>query len=74
MLNIEINNDISEEDINLNLNYNEMIILYNKEHKKLLLSLMENELKGYNIEEIVEVLVKYNWNKEKFLKELKINK
>ena len=74
MLNIEINNDTSEEDINLNLNYNEMIILYNKEHKKLLLSLMENELKGYNIEEIVEVLVKYNWNKEKFLKELKINK
>ena len=74
ILNIEINNDTSEEDLNLNLNYNEMIILYNKEHKKLLLSLMENELKGYNIEEIVEVLVKYNWNKEKFLKDLQLKK
>ena len=74
MLNIEINNDTSEEDLNLNLNYNEMIILYNKEHKKLLLSLTENELQGYNIEEIAEILVKYNWNKEKFLKDLRIKK
>ena len=73
-LNIEINEDKSEEELNLNLNYNEMIILYNKEHKKILKSLLENELKGYEAEEIIELLVKYNWNKEKFLKSMKFNK
>ena len=51
-----------------------MIILYNKEHKKILKSLLENELKGYQAEEIIELLVKYNWNKEKFLKSMKFNK
>ena len=67
-LNIEVNEDKEEEDLNLNLGYNELVILYNKEHKKLLYSLMENELKEYDVEQIIEILVQYNWNKEKFLK------
>ena len=48
-----------------------MVISYNKEHKKILVSLIENELKDYDAEEIVDLLIKYDWNKEKFLKNLK---
>ena len=48
-----------------------MVISYNKEHKKILVSLIENELKDYDAEEIVDLLIKYGWNKEKFLKNLK---
>ena len=67
-INIEINEDKSEENLNLKLLYNEMVILYNKEHKELLVSLMENELKGCDVNQIAEILVKFNWNKEKCLK------
>ena len=67
-LNIEVNNDKVEEDLNIKLNYNEMVIFYNKEHKEILVSLLENELKGYNPEQIVEILRKNNWNKEKCMK------
>ena len=45
-----------------------MVIFYNKEHKEILVSLLENELKGYNPEQIVEILRKNNWNKEKCMK------
>ena len=69
-LNIEVNEDKEEEDLNLKLLYNQMAILYNKEHKKILVSLIENELKGYDVEEIADELIKYNWNKEKFWKNL----
>jgi hypothetical protein len=45
-----------------------MVILYNKEHKQILVSLLENELAGNNIEDVLEVLLQYNWNKEEVLK------
>ena len=70
-LNIEVNEDKEEENLNLTLLYNEMVILYNKEHKKIIVDLMENELKGCDIDKIVEILIKYNWNKEKCLKNFK---
>ena len=66
--NIEINEDNEEEDLNLKLCFNEMVILYNKEHKQILVSLLENELAGNNIEDVLEVLLQYNWNKEEVLK------
>ena len=67
-INIEVNEDKEEENLNWKLLYNEMVILYSKEHKKLLISLMENELRGCDANKIVEMLIKYNWNKEKCLK------
>ena len=47
-----------------------MAILYNKEHKQLLDSLIENELKGYDVDEIIEAVVSFNWDKEKLLKHI----
>ena len=65
---IEINEDNEEEDLNLKLCFNEMAILYNKEHKRIMVSMLENELAGNNIEDVIEVLLQYNWNKEEVLK------
>ena len=70
-INIEVNEDEEEENMNLKLFYNEMAILYNKEHKKIIVDLVENELKGCDVDKIVETLFKYNWNKEKCLKNFK---
>ena len=67
-LNIEVNNDKEEENLNNKLNYSDKIIFYNKEHKKIIVSLLENELKGMDAEDFIDTLIKYNWNKEKFLK------
>ena len=74
VLNIDVNEDKAEEELNYKLFYNEMVILYNKEHKKILVNLIENEMKKYNPEEFVDVLIKYNWNKDKFLKNFEIKK
>lgn len=65
---IEINEDDEEEDLNLKLCFNEMAILYNKEHKQIMVSLLENELAGNSIDDILEVLLEFNWNKEEVLK------
>jgi len=65
---IEINEDDEEEDLNIKLCFNEMAILYNKEHKQIMVSLLENELAGNNIDDVIEVLLQYNWNKEEVLK------
>ena len=73
-INIEVNEDEEEENMNLKLFYNEMAILYNKEHKKIIVDLVENELKGCDVDKIVETLSKYNWNKEKCLKNFKKEK
>ena len=66
--NIEINEDMEEENLNFKLCYNEMAILFNKEHKKLLTSLIENELKGYDVDDIIELIISFNWDKEQLLK------
>ena len=69
-INIEINEDKDEEQLNYKLFFNEMVILYNKEHKQIMVSLLENELKEYkyNSDNIIDILLKYKWNKEKVLK------
>lgn len=67
-INIEINEDNDEENLNSKLCFNEMVILYNKEHKNILISLLENELKGYNSDDIIDLVLEYNWDKKKILK------
>ena len=64
---IEINEDNEEENLNSKLCFDEMAILYNKEHKKILISLLENQLKGYQVDEIVDLVINYKWNKEKII-------
>ena len=73
---IEINEDQNEEKLNNNdlINNNENIICYNKEHKEILLSLLENHLNGQNPIEVINELIKYNWDKEKMLENSIINK
>ena len=68
--NIEINEDTEEENLNMKLCFNEMAIIYNKEHKKILVYLLENELKGYQVEEIIDLVINFKWNKEKIIKYL----
>ena len=65
---IEINEDKDEENMNFKLFFNEMAILYNKEHKNILISLIENELKGYNVDEFIDVIINFNWDIKKVLK------
>ena len=65
---IEINEDKDEENMNFKLFFNEMGILYNKEHKKLMISLLENEMKGYKVDDVIDLIIHYNWDKEKLLK------
>ena len=68
--NIEMNEDAEEENLNMQLCFNEMAIIYNKEHKKILVYLLENELKGYQVEEIIDLVINFKWNKEKIIKYL----
>ena len=51
------------------INNNEMIICYNKQHKEILISLMENEFKEEKPINVIESLIKHNWNKEKVIEE-----
>ena len=65
--NLEINEDNEEENLNSKLCFDEMAILYNKQHKKILISLLENQLKGYKVDEIIDLVINYKWNKEKLI-------
>ena len=68
-INIEVNEDKNEENMNnhILINNNEMIICYNKQHKEILISLMENEFKEEKPKNVIERLIKHNWNKEKVI-------
>ena len=58
-VNIEINEDQEEESLNDKLLNDDKVILYNKEHKEIIiLSLLENECKGYNPTNIIDNLIK----------------
>jgi len=70
-VNIEINEDKEEESLNDNLLNDDKVILYNKEHKEIILSLLENECKGYNPTNIIDNLIKYNWNRDKCIQKMK---
>lgn len=76
----EINDDIEEEEMNKNLKFNENVILYNKDHKRMALKILD-EIKDNNrseehINKVFKILIKSKWDKRKAIKEiisLKIN-
>ena len=70
-VNIEINEDQEEESLNDKLLNDDKVILYNKEHKEIILSLLENEFKGHNPTNVIKNLIKCNWNRDKCIKEIK---
>ena len=70
-VNMEINEDQEEESLNDKLLNDDKVILYNKEHKEIILSLLENEFKGHNPTTIIKNLIKCNWNRDKCIKEIK---
>ena len=70
-LEIEINEDKDEEDLNYKLFFNEMAILYNKEHKNILISLIEKELKEYDVDDVIELVINFNWDIKKVLDYIK---
>ena len=74
----EINDDIEEENFNKNLEYNENVILYTKEHKEMALKILDN-IGDYNrskehINQVFNILIKFNWNQEKAIKQIKLLK
>jgi len=71
IVNIKINEDQEEESLNDKLLNDDKVILYNKEHKEIILSLLENEFKGHNPTNVIKNLIKCNWNKDKCIEEMK---
>ena len=74
-LEFEINKDEEEEKMNKKLEYNENVILYNKEHKKLALEILES-LGDFNrtkehINSVFNILIQSKWNKEKSINRIK---
>ena len=71
IVNIKINEDQEEESLNDKLLNDDKVILYNKEHKEIILSLLENEFKGHNPTNVIKNLIKCNWNRDKCIEEMK---
>ena len=74
-LEFEINKDEEEEKMNKKLEYNENVILYNKEHKKLALEILES-LGDFNrtkehINSVFNISIQSKWNKEKSINRIK---
>ena len=76
----EINNDVEEEEMNKNLNFNENVILYSKEHKRMALKILDeigdNNRSEKYIKEVFDILIDSKWDKNKAIKKiisLKIN-
>ena len=72
----EINEDWDEEEININLEYNEYGILYSKEHKKIALEILKTKGKQlWNkefIKNVFSTVVKCNWDKNAAINKLKM--
>lgn len=71
--NITINEDIEEEKLNEKLIFIDFIDMFSKEHKKIIENLIENELKGYSPDYIINILFKNNWNIIEAINEIKNN-
>ena len=74
-LEFEINNDEEEEKMNKKLEYNENVIIYNKEHKQIALEILEsigdfNRAKEH-INNVFNILIQSKWNKEKSINRIK---
>ena len=79
-INFIINDDWNEEEINLELEYNDYIMMYNKEHKKLAVEIIKNlenvkhkyKLKGNKFfKKVFDTLASVNWDKKSALNKLK---
>ena len=74
-LEFEINNDEEEEKMNQNLGNNENVILYNKEHKKIALNILnrigDSNRSVKHINNIFNILIINNWDEEKSLNRIK---
>ena len=74
-LEFEINEDEDEENLNKKLEYNDNLIVYNKQHKKLAIDILESlgdhdRSKGH-LNEVFNILIKNNWDKERSIKAIK---
>ena len=71
----EINEDWEEEQLNINLEYNEFGILYSKEHKKIALDVlnMRKNMKWDDsyVKNVFYVLVNCNWDKNAAINRIK---
>ena len=77
----EINDDVEEEEMNKNLKFNENAILFNKEHKRMALKILneigDNDRSEKHINDIFDILRNLKWDKNKAInkiKALRINK
>lgn len=74
-LDFEVNNDEEEEKLNKKLEYNENVIMYNKEHKKLALEILEsiyddNRTNGH-LNKVFNILIENDWDKNKSINYIK---
>ena len=76
----EINDDMEEEEMNKNLKFNENVILYSKDHKRLALKILDeigdNNRSEKHIKEVFDILIDSKWDKNIAIKKiisLKIN-
>ena len=76
----EINDDVEEEEMNKNLKFNENVILYSKDHKRLALKILDeigdNNRSEKHIKEVFDILIDSKWDKNIAIKKiisLKIN-
>ena len=71
----EINDDEEEEKMNKKLEYNENVIVYNKEHKNIALNILESigdkNRNKTHIDQVFNILMKSNWNKDKAINQIK---
>ena len=74
-LDFEVNNDEEEEKMNKILEYNENVIMYNKEHKKIALEILEsigdNNRTNGHINKVFNILIENDWNKNKSIDYIK---
>ena len=74
-LEFEVNNDEEEENLNKKLNNYSNVIVYNKEHKQIAVDIMESigdkDRSNEHLNKVFNLLIKYNWNKEKSINIIK---
>jgi hypothetical protein len=74
-LEFEINNDEDEEKINRNLEYNDNVIMYSKEHKSLVLEILENigdnDRSKSHINKVFNILIENDWDKKRSINNIK---
>ena len=74
-LEFEVNNDVEEENLNKKLDNYDNVIVYNKEHKQIAVDIMESigdkDRSIEHLNRVFNILIKYNWNKEKSINIIK---